>query len=90
MAIDNSKTYVVCTDRALSGWGMAKGKDNVLCFECDTYAEAVKLYDFIASHRSEMSRLRINCNRPKERSNWYLQDKDKTNMPEWYRKAGIC
>ena len=34
------KYYVTCTDKFLSGWGMAENKISKFVIECDSYADA--------------------------------------------------
>jgi len=57
------KYYVTMTDRFMSGWGMAKDKDNKLVIVCDTWDEAQIVYDN-ACHRSEMKFVNIRTTRP--------------------------
>ena len=37
--------YVTVTDTFMSGWGEAKGKENILIFECETEEEADIVYE---------------------------------------------
>jgi len=57
------KYYVTMTDKFMSGWGMAKGKNNKLVIVCDTWDEAQTVYDN-ALHRSEMKFVNIRTTRP--------------------------
>jgi hypothetical protein len=57
-----SKLYVRMTDRAMSGWGRAEGKTNVLVIECDNWDQAAAI-EKAALDRREMRRVRI-CSTP--------------------------
>lgn len=88
MSISN-KYYVLCNDSFMSGWGNAKGKTNVLCFEFDNFSDAEKMQIWIKNNRSEMKHVRINISKPKVKDNWYFQIKTRPDMPKWYMSAGI-
>jgi hypothetical protein len=56
--------YVCMTDKFMSNWGMAEGKINKYCIECETYEQAQIIYNN-ALKRSEMKYININMNLPK-------------------------
>jgi hypothetical protein len=45
--------YVTMTDKFMSGWGEAQGKNNKLVISCDTYEEA-QIVEENARRRKEM------------------------------------
>jgi hypothetical protein len=58
--------YVRMTDKFMSGWGMAKGKRNVMVVICDTYEQAEQI-EKAANRRPEMKRVAICSTKPKAR-----------------------
>ena len=62
-----SKIYVRMTDKFMSGWGMAEGKQNVVVVECDTWEQAEAI-ERAANKRSEMRRVQCCLGKPKNRS----------------------
>jgi hypothetical protein len=50
--------YVTMLDTFMSGWGMAKGKDNIMIVECDSLEDA-ELIAENAAKRSEMKSINI-------------------------------
>lgn len=56
--------YVTMTDKFMSGWGMAKGKDNIMVVECDSLEDA-ELIAENAAKRSEMKNINIWTEMPK-------------------------
>jgi hypothetical protein len=56
--------YVRMTDKALSGWGNAKGRTAVFVVECDTRAQADAI-ERAAQDRPEMIRINMSENRPR-------------------------
>lgn len=82
-AIPSAPFYVVTEDSFMSGWGMAQGKTNVLVFPCASYSEARIVADN-ARARSDQKRVRINATKPRRRSHWLLQVKDRDDYGSWY------
>lgn len=62
-----NKVYVRMTDKFMSGWGTAQGKQNVMVVECDTWEQAEAI-EKAARKRSEMRRVECCLNKPKNRS----------------------
>jgi hypothetical protein len=58
--------FVRMTDKALSGWGAAEGRRNVLVIECDTWDQAEAIFN-AATRRPEMQRVKIVQRMPKDR-----------------------
>lgn len=50
--------YVTMHDTFMSGWGLAKGKDNIMVVECDSLEDA-ELIAENAEKRSEMKNVNI-------------------------------
>lgn len=61
-----TKVYVAMTDKFMSGWGMASGKTNRYVIECDDWSQAEAI-EKAARKRSEMKRIEICLNKPKNR-----------------------
>ena len=83
----NAKYYVVMTDKFMSGWGEAKDRINKLILGCDSYDEALIVFNN-AHKRSEMSRIRITDKCPYYSSRTHLisyHDKT-TGYESWYEK----
>ena len=59
--------YVRMTDKAMSGWGMAEGRTNVLVIACDTYEQAYAIAQ-AAGDRREMHRIGVCLAMPKPRA----------------------
>lgn len=76
------KYYVTMTDRFMSGWGLAEGKDNKLVITCDNYTEAVTV-ECNAKKRSEMRYINIRTSKPYY-PNAYVSWHDKTDYPKWF------
>lgn len=82
-------TYVTMTDEFMSGWGPAKGKENILIFECQSEEEAKKLKNY-AQKREEMHNVFISdVIPPFNELNYYVQIKNRTDSPMWYKKGEI-
>lgn len=78
--------YVSMIDTFMSGWGKAKGKENVLIFECETEEEAEIVVEN-ARHRSDQKDIKICDAMPAFASSYYyVQYKDKSVYPSWYEK----
>lgn len=60
------KIYVRMTDKFMSGWGMAKDMTNVMVVECSDWQQAEAI-EKAARKRSEMRRIEICLNKPKNR-----------------------
>lgn len=83
----DEKWYVSMTDRALSGWGMARGKTNKLVLECSSYEEA-EIVEQNARDRSEMKYINICMKKPRyNQNNCYVSWHDKTDYSTWYEKT---
>ena len=80
------KYYVNMTDKVLSGWGMAEGKDNKLCFICDTYDEA-QIVEDNAIGRGDMKYVNICTHRPTQKPHQYYSWKTKEDYPCWYKQG---
>lgn len=61
-----SKVYVRMTDKFLSGWGAATGKQNVMVVECDSWEQAEAI-EKAANKRGEMRRVACCLHKPKNR-----------------------
>ena len=83
----SKKHYVSMIDTFMSGWGKAKGKKNVLIFECENLNEA-NIVAENAENRSDQRSIVINENYPHflPASSFYVQHKDKSVYPSWYVK----
>lgn len=90
--------YVTCNDSFFSGWGKADNKINKLIFECASLSDARCLADWIGSNREEMKYINISSKPKLLRKtfgsdyyidNYFVQIKNSSDMPEWYKKAGI-
>lgn len=57
------KLYVCMTDKAMSGWGMARGKIDKYVIECDNWDQAEQI-ERAAHRRPEMKYININIRRP--------------------------
>ena len=75
------------TDKALSGWGMAQGKNNKLIFVCENLEEA-EIIKENAENRSDMKYINICIKKPyfSPRS-YFVQIKTKKEYPNWYEKG---
>ena len=62
-----ASVYVRMTDGFMSGWGEAKGQQNVLVIECADWQQAEAI-EAAARKRSEMKRVQLCLNKPKARS----------------------
>ena len=58
--------YVRMTDSFMSGWGLARDKTNVLVIACDDWQQADAV-EAAANKRSEMKRVKIVSNKPRNR-----------------------
>ncbi len=80
------KYWVTSTDRFMSGWGLARDKINKLVFECETYEEAIIVYNN-ANSRTDQKNVNICSTKPHYNSNsYFVQIKDKKECPQWYVK----
>ena len=81
----SQKYYVSMTDKFMSGWGQAQNKINKLVIECDSYEEAVTVYNN-ALNRSEMKYVNLNTTKPYYNKKWYEVSKhDKSDYPNWFK-----
>lgn len=79
--------HVTMIDTFMSGWGRAKGKQNLLVFECENEMEANKVARYARS-RNDQTNIKIysegqqlpNYN-PKK---FYVQTLTKEDYPGWY------
>ena len=86
--------YVTMTDKFMSGWGMAKNLINKLILKCNNYDEAIKVEKY-AQSRGDQKYINICSNKPNyyrktfgkdyTLGNYYVQIKDKNDMPNWYK-----
>lgn len=80
------KYYVTMTDKALSGWGMARGKLNKLVFVCDSYEQA-EIVAENAVNRKDQKNINITIRKPYyDKSRYYTQFKTIADYPTWYKK----
>ena len=63
--------YVTMLDTFMSGWGMAKGKDNIMIVECDSLEDA-ELIAENAAKRSEMKNIDIWTEMPEYDDAFYV------------------
>ena len=63
--------YVTMLDTFMSGWGMAKGKDNIMIVECDSLEDA-ELIAENAAKRSEMKNIDIWTEMPEYDDSLYV------------------
>jgi len=61
--IPTSKFYVTCKDTFMSGWGPARGADNILILPCDTVEEA-EIVKANAENRSDQKNIEIHVSKP--------------------------
>ena len=81
--IPEAPYYVLCTDKFMSGWGMAEGKTNVLIFPCaDT--DEVRIVTHNLHAREEMKRVRVAASKPRLLTSWYAQVLTKDESPNFY------
>jgi hypothetical protein len=76
------KYYVTMTDRYMSGWGQAQGRDNKLVIETDSYEEAEIVYNN-AIRRPEMKYVNITDRKPRypnAKVSWH----DKSDYGRWF------
>lgn len=80
--------YVRMTDKFMSGWGSAKGKANVLIVVCDNFEQAETI-ERNAYHRSEMMRVAICDNMPRQTANQIHSVKQYADLGEIWKRARI-
>ena len=66
-----SKYYVTMLDTFMSGWGMAKNKDNIMVVECDSLEDA-ELIEENAAKRDEMKNIDIWTEMPQYDDDLYV------------------
>jgi HSP20 family molecular chaperone IbpA len=82
----NKKYYVSMTDKFLSGWGQARGKNAVFINICDNYEEAQVVADN-AGARKDQCNIKISETMPVFNTDRNLvQIKTREDMPNWYKK----
>lgn len=81
--IPEAAFYVTATDSFMSGWGGAKGLNNVICLPCDSDKEAKRVMAYLLS-RPEMENISVSVDKP-------IVDKETTvslfsrkEQPVWY------
>lgn len=77
--------YVTMKDEFMSGWGMAKGKANILVFHCEN-EEEVEAVLSNAEAREEMVNIRVRETPLKRRQKCLVQQKTKDDYNNWYKK----
>jgi len=78
------KYYVTMTDKALSGWGMAKNKINKLVFECVNTEEVDNVIK-VAESKPEMKYINVSTRKPKYNQNrYYVSFKTRETAKAWY------
>jgi len=81
--------YVACKDNFLSGWGKAKGKDNIIILTCDSLEEA-EIVAENANNRSEISDVKICPLKPHYSSeHYFVNEVEKPEYRRWYEKGGF-
>lgn len=80
----DATVWVTMTDRFMSGWGQADGKNNKLVFVCVNGTEAETVAEN-ARNRSDMKYVNICYTKPhySPASN-FVQIKTKADYPSWY------
>lgn len=87
--ITPARFYVLAVDSALSGWGLAEGRKNVIILPCEDYNEA-KVVEANTRARSEMRRVRIVGSRPRLRLDVNIYSLfSRKESPRWYRPGGF-
>ena len=78
--------YVQCKDTFMSGWGLAKNKNNILIFICDSEEEQDIVFDNI-KNRTDMINGKKTLKMPvlDHRKN-YVQLKSKKDYSKFYQK----
>lgn len=80
------KSFVVMTDKSLSGWGKSQGKINKLIFTCDNLEQA-EIVQQNAKNRSDMKFINITRKKPEyDSERYYVQEKNINEYPKWYEK----
>lgn len=70
--MNQTKYFVIMTDKCFSGWGRAKGKINKYIIECESLEQA-KIVKENAKHRGDMRYININTrNRYKDNSRYLI------------------
>lgn len=83
--VTNAKVYVTCIDKALSGWGFARGRKNKLVFLCESRQEA-EVVAANARARKDQRNVRITTRMPRMSDDrFYTQVKSKSDYPSWYK-----
>lgn len=77
----NTPFYVTCTNKFLSGWGVAKGKKAKYIYPCDTMQEARKVQRNL-SLRKDNIYINICCRKPFFYGELNTVDVDKES---WFR-----
>jgi hypothetical protein len=88
--------YVTAVDKFSSNWGVASGRDNILCFECESIedleavqgnCEARNDFKNVQIHESDPKGYKMAC-RSDELDymghGYYLQIKTKSSYPKFY------
>lgn len=84
-----NKYYVSMTDKFMSGWGMAANQINKLVIECDSYEEAVIVYNN-AINRSEMKYVNLNITKPYyNQDNYEVSRHDKSDYSTWFKEGAF-
>lgn len=79
--------YVTMTDVAMSGWGIARGKENKLVLECDSFQEAFNVYLYCKGHNS-MRYVNIASSKPYyNKEKFVVSRHNKEDYPRFYETA---
>jgi len=74
--------YVTSKDKAMSGWGMAKGLSNICIVPCDSLEEAEGVFQYVRS-RPEQTYISIRNKYPYYNPKRYLV----SNLTSWKEQA---
>lgn len=81
------KYWVTMTDRAMSGWGLARGKTNKLVLACETIEEA-EYVESVAHSRREMRYVNVTTRKPSySAERYYVSWHDRSDYDAWYPKS---
>lgn len=82
------KLYVSAIDKFMSDWGKAKGKENIVVFECDDKDEVKIVIDNIRNREDFKFVLYHNTYYPTfDEKKFYQEKKGKTDYPKFYEEG---
>jgi len=86
--IPNAEFYVLAKDTFLSGWGLSKGKANIVILPASSYEEAEIIVENMGK-RSDMSYVRINTRKPRLQPHNTYSLFSREDAERWYTKGGF-